>query len=122
MYWDPFFRQLNSETHHKKGKYFLCTCREAGKGGLIHEPGKRLRFIGQCSQEKACFKIRFDSKQVLSRKLQIVSRPKSRIKKRKKDLPITLDEFLGPSYTFVDNKSDIPKPPPPHKVANPNDS
>ena len=122
MYWDSFFRQLNSEKQHKKGKYFLCTCRETGKGGLVHEPGKSLRFIGQCSQEKACFKIRFDSKRVLSRKLQIVSRPKSRIEKRKKDMSLTLDAFLDPSYSFVDNKRDIPSPPPPHKVANPKDS
>ena len=120
MYWDSFFRQLNSENPQKKEKYFLCTCREHGKGGLIHEPGRRLRFIGQCSQEKACFKIRFDSKRVLSRKLQIVSKPRK--EKRKKDLHLTLDGFLGPSYNFVDTKSDIPRPPPPHKVANPKDT
>lgn len=105
MYWDSFFRQLNSE-NHKKEKYFLCTCRETGKGGLIHEPTRRLRFIGQCSQDKACFKIRFDSKRVLSKKLQIVSKPKRRKIKGKEETCLTLDEFFHPSYTLFDPKSD----------------
>jgi len=105
MYWDSFFRQLNSE-NPKKEKILLCTCREPGKGGLIHEPGRRLRFIGQCSQDKACFKIRFDSKRSLSRKLQIVSKPKRRQEDKKKDQRLTLDEFLKPSYSLFDTEED----------------
>ncbi|MFW9905182.1 MAG: hypothetical protein ACFFFH_12660 [Candidatus Thorarchaeota archaeon] len=96
MHWDSFFRQLNSENPNKETS-FLCTCREPGKGGLIHEPGRRLRFIGQCSQDKACFKIRFDSKRSLSRKLQIVSKPRKRKEDKKKDTRLTLDEFLRSS-------------------------
>lgn len=102
MYWDSFFRQLSAE-NQKKEKYLLCTCREAGKGCLIHEGGK-LRFIGQCSHEKACFKIRFDSKRILSRKLQIVSKPKTKKEKKQKVLHLTLDMFLNPSYSFIDPK------------------
>ena len=105
MYWDSFFRQLNSN-NHKKEKSFLCTCREPGKGGLIHEPGRRLRFLGQCSQDKACFKIRFDSKRSLSRKLQIVSKPRKRKQDKEKDTRLTLDDFLSPSYSFLDPKED----------------
>ena len=83
MHWDSFFRQLNSE-NLKEEKSFLCTCREPGMGDLVHEPGRRLRFTGQCSQDKACFIIRFDSKRSLSRKLQIVSKPRKRkVVKRK---------------------------------------
>ncbi|UCG01202.1 MAG: hypothetical protein JSW11_16485 [Candidatus Heimdallarchaeota archaeon] len=105
MYWDSFFRQLNSE-NSKKEKSFLCICRDPGKGGLIHEPGRRLRFVGQCSQDKACFKIRFDSKRSLSRKLQIVSKPKKRKEEERKDIRLTLDAFLSPSYSLLDPKED----------------
>ena len=105
MHWDSFFRQLNSENLREE-KSFLCTCREPGKGGLIHEPGRRLRFIGQCSQDKACFKIRFDSKRSLSKKLQIVSKPKRRKEDKEKALRLTLDEFLKPSYSFIDPEED----------------
>ena len=100
MHWDSFFRRLNSE-NLKEEKSFLCTCREPGKGGLVHEPGRGLCFIGQCSPDKACFKIRFDSKRILSRKLQIVPKPKRQKEDKKKDLRLTLDEFLKPSYSFI---------------------
>lgn len=119
MYWDSFFRQLNSENNHKREDSFLCTCRETGKGGLIHEPGRNLSFIGQCSQDKACFKIRFDSKRILSKKLQIVSKPKRSVVSIKKDLRLTLDDFLHPPYSSDDTKSDIPRPPPQHRDTNP---
>lgn len=105
MYWDSFFRQLNSE-NSKKEKSYLCTCREPGRGGLIHESGKSLHFIGQCSHDKACFIIRFDSKRSLTRKLQIVSKPKKRKEEDKKDTRLTLDAFLSPSYSFTDPKGD----------------
>ncbi|MFX0123934.1 MAG: hypothetical protein ACFFAE_09870 [Candidatus Hodarchaeota archaeon] len=73
---------------------------------MIHEPGRRLRFIGQCSQDKACFKIRFDSKRSLSRKLQIVSKPKKRKEVKRKDIHLTLDAFLSSSYNFINPKED----------------
>lgn len=122
MYWDSFFRELNSEKQHKKEGSYLCTCRESGKGALVHEPGRRLRFIGQCSPDKACFKIRFDSKRVLSRKLQIVPKTRRIRRKEVREPRITLDFFLGLSQTSRDTNSDIPRPPPPHSVANPKDS
>ncbi|MFX0013909.1 MAG: hypothetical protein ACFFB2_13010 [Promethearchaeota archaeon] len=102
MHWDSFFRQLNSENPHEKEKYYLCQCRESGKGGLIHEPGRKLRFIGQCTQEKACFKIRFDSKRILSKKLQIIPKSKKRKEKKKKAERLTLDKFLSSSYRYFD--------------------
>ncbi|MFX1505246.1 MAG: hypothetical protein ACFFDC_03935 [Promethearchaeota archaeon] len=105
MYWDSFFRQLNSENAEKE-KSFLCTCREPGKGCLIHEPGRRLRFIGNCSPDKACFKIRFDSKRSLSRKLQIVPKPRKRKEDKKKDTRLTLDDFLSSSYSLLDPKEE----------------
>ncbi len=105
MYWDSFFRQLKSE-NSQEDKSVLCTCRESGKGCLIHEPGRSLRFIGQCSQDKACFKIRFDSKRSLTRKLQIVTKPKKRKEEEKKDARLTLDAFLSPSYSSIDPKGD----------------
>ncbi|MHA2203516.1 MAG: hypothetical protein ACW991_07485 [Candidatus Hodarchaeales archaeon] len=105
MYWDSFFRQLNAE-NSKKEKSYLCTCREPGKGGLVHESGKRLHFIGQCSHDKACFIIRFDSKRSLTRKLQIVAKPKKRKEEEKKDVHLTLDAFLRSSNSFIDPEED----------------
>jgi hypothetical protein len=122
MYWDSFFRQLDRETSQNKDNHLLCTCREQGRGGLIHDPGKKIRFIGQCSPEKACFKIRFDSKRVLSRKLQIVSKAKTIKNQKAKSSRLTLDAFLGLSYTLRETNKDIPRPPPPQSVARPKDS
>jgi hypothetical protein len=116
MSFDEFFRDLNAGKNSQKGKNLLCSCNEKDiKGKLINE-GNQFIFVGNCSKEKACFKIHFDCSSRLVEQPEIISK----IKRKPGVLRPTLDMFFGLSQK--DSKSsDIPKPPPPHKDAKPND-
>ena len=53
----------------KKERHVLCTCREPEKRALILDLSGKLDFEGECYPERTYFKISFDSKQWITRKL-----------------------------------------------------
>jgi hypothetical protein len=120
MAFDPFFRKLGSSKFTAERRVF-CRCREPQKGALIIDKNGELIFKNGCSAEKACFKIRFDSKKSLTQRLHIVTKDAPNEQKKEVTRP-TLDKFLGLTYISLDNNKDIPKPPPPHNVERPNES
>lgn len=117
MSFDEFFRDLNAGKKSLKGENLLCSCNEKGMKGKVINEGNQFKFVGNCSKDKACFKIQFDCLNRLAEKPEIISKIK---RKEKGVLRPTLDMFFGLPQN--DSKSiDIPKPPPPHKDAKPND-
>lgn len=117
MSFDAFFRDLKIGKKSQSDQSILCSCNKKGiKGRVVNEGGK-FKFEGDCSKEKACFKIHFDCTTYLTIEPEIISK-KSR--KEKGGIRWTLDQFLGLPQTDS-SRSDIPKPPPPHKEANPKD-
>ncbi len=117
MSYDEFFRDLNAGKKPQVGQNLLCSCNEKDIKGKVINEGNQFIFIGNCSKEKACFKLHFDCSKHLTEEPEII--PKIKRKEKGVSRP-TLDMFFG--LPQKDSKrSDIPKPPPPHKDANPND-
>jgi hypothetical protein len=117
MSFDGFFRDLNTGKKSQREQNILCSCNAKGIKGRVVNEGQKFKFEGNCSKKKACFKINFDCKTNLSSEPEIISK---RSRKGKGGTRPTLDQFLGLAQTDS-SRSDIPKPPPPHKDANPND-
>jgi len=99
MSFEDIFRKLESAGNPNRGETVLCRCRKEENGKLILKSNGRLLFLNNCASNKACFKIRFDSKKSLSERLNL---PKSRKKKKKKRGQFTLDYFFG-----LDKKFDV---------------
>ncbi len=117
MSYDAFFRDLKISKKSQSEQSILCSCKKKDTKGRVVNEGEKLKFEGDCSKEKACFKIHFDCTTYLTMEPEIISK-KSR--KEKGGIRCTLDQFLGLSQTDS-SRRDIPKPPPPHKEANPKD-
>lgn len=117
MSFDAFFRDLNAGKSSQKGQNTVCSCNEKDMKGKVINEGNQFKFEGDCSKEKACFKLNFDCLKHLTGKPEIIPRAKQKEKGISRP---TLDMFFG--FDQKDSKrSDIPKPPPPHNDANPND-
>jgi len=91
MPFERFFRKLEDTNNTNNEEKILCRCRETEKGYLSLSPEGNLSFFNNCDSSKACFKIRFDSKKLLSitENIQLADK-----KKKKGKYQSTLDEFF----------------------------
>ena len=120
MSFDTFFKTLVT-ANPKREEKILCNCHHHCNGQLIKQPDGNFAFKGECSSEKACFKIQFDTLRSSSKNWQVLGKVSPKKRKEWEKRP-TLDEFFSEDYISRVNKRDIPKPPPPHNVDNPSDS
>lgn len=120
MSFDSFFKTLVT-INPKKEEKTLCNCRYPTKGQLIRQADGSFTFIGECNQEKACFKINFDALRSSSKNWQGLVKVSPKKRKEWEKRP-TLDKFFSKDYISRVNKRDMPNPPPPHNVDNPSDS
>ncbi len=95
MPFDSFFKELVS-SNSKVNETPICFCRHPKSGSLKMQPEGLYQHEGECSPDKACFKIQFDCARSTSRKLQVIAKVSP--KKRKEwEIRPTLDKF------FTDN-------------------
>ncbi len=120
MPFDSFFRELE-KTDNSGNERILCYCHHPKVGQLKKQSDGNFIFEGECSTDKACFKIQFDCSRSTSRNLQILTKVSSK-KRREWEKRPTLDKFFKKDYISRVSKRDIPSPPPPHNVDNPTDS
>ena len=120
MSFDSFFKELVTSNNEEEPKP-ICFCRHPKKGQLSENSDGSHKFEGECSPDKACFKIQFDCARSVSRKVSILTKVSPK-KKREWESRPTLDNFFGKDYMSRVKRRDIPKPPPPHNVDNPSDS
>ncbi|WP_455464192.1 hypothetical protein [Candidatus Hodarchaeum mangrovi] len=91
MPFERFFRELEGTNNTNNKEKILCRCRETEKGYLSLSPQGNLSFFNNCDSSKACFKIRFDSKKLLSIREDLQPTDKKRKKGKQQS---TLDEFF----------------------------
>jgi hypothetical protein len=120
MTFDSFFRDLE-KTNNRGEERVLCYCRHPKVGQLKVESDDSYVFEGECTTDKACFKIQFDCSRSTSRNLQVLAKISPK-KRREWETRPTLDIFFEKDYISRVSKRDMPNPPPPHKVDNPTDS
>ncbi len=123
MSFDSFFKELVTTNNEDEQKP-VCFCRHPRKGQLNEQPDGSHKFEGECSPDKACFKIQFDCARSLSKNMHILTKTTkvSPKKRREWETRPTLERFFGKDYISRVNKRDIPRPPPPHNVDKPSDS
>ena len=120
MPFDSFFRELE-KTNNSGKERILCSCRHPKVGQLKVQTDDNYLFEGECTTEKACFKIQFDCSRSTSRNLHVLTKISPK-KRREWETRPTLDIFFGKDYISRVSKRDMPNPPPPHNVDNPSDS
>jgi hypothetical protein len=107
MPFNSFFRELE-KTNNRREERILCYCRHPRVGQLKKQPDGEYHFEGECSPEKACFKIQFDCSRSTSRNLQILTKISPK-KRREWETRPTLDKFFEKDYFSRVSKQDESK-------------
>ncbi|PWI47208.1 hypothetical protein CEE45_12975 [Candidatus Heimdallarchaeota archaeon B3_Heim] len=108
MPFDSFFRELEKANNSGKER-ILCYCRHPNVGQLKIQPDDSYFFEGECTPNKACFKIKFDCSRIPSRNLQVLTKISSKKRKEWETRP-TLDKFFEKDYFSRVSKQDAPSP------------
>jgi hypothetical protein len=111
MPFDSFFRELE-KTNNSGKERILCYCRHPKVGQLKKQIDNQYHFEGECSTDKACFKIQFDCSRSTSRSLHVLTKISPK-KRREWETRPTLDDFFEKDYLSRVSKRDIPDPSPP---------
>ncbi len=104
MPFDSFFRELE-KTNNRSEERILCYCRHPKVGQLKKHPDEKYYFEGECSPEKACFKIQFDCSRSTSRNLHVLTKISPK-KRREWETRPTLDMFFEKDYFSRISKQD----------------
>ena len=84
MSFDSFFKELVTTNNEDEQKP-VCFCRHPRKGQLGEQPDGSHKFEGECSPDKACFKIQFDCARSVSKNMHVLTRTSNISSKKRRE-------------------------------------